>query len=64
MKHTLLIIYILVTSGSLVMLHKSLKTSENNIELLAEVLTIHESTLSDHRGVLLELIDHLQNSYL
>ena len=46
------------------MLHKSLKTSENNIELLAEVLTIHEDILSDHRGVLLELIDHLQNSYL
>lgn len=64
MKHTLLIIYILVTSGSLVMLHKALRASEDNIETLAEVLTIHEDTLSDHRGVLLELINHLKASYL
>lgn len=56
--------YILVTSGSLLMLHKALRVTENNIEILAEVLTIHEDTLSDHRGVLLELIDQLKNSYL
>jgi hypothetical protein len=47
-----------------VLLHKALRASEDNIETLAEVLKAHEDTLSDHRDILLELINHLKASYL
>jgi len=46
------------------MLHKALRASEDNIETLAKVLKAHEDTLSDHRDILLELINHLKASYL
>ena len=64
MKHTLIILYILVTSGGLVLLNNSLKASEENLETLAEVIMHHEAVLNDHREAILIMIDKLNNLYM
>ena len=71
MKHTLLILYILITSGALILLDNSLKettnslkSSEENLETLAEVLMHHEAVLNDHREAILIMIDKLNNLYM
>jgi hypothetical protein len=64
MKHTLLIIYILITSGALILLNNSLKASEENLETLAEVIMHHEAVLNDHREAILIMIDKLNNLYM
>lgn len=64
MKNTLLIIYILITSGALVLLNNSLKSSEENLETLAEVLMHHEAVLNDHREAILIMIEKLNNLYM
>ena len=64
MKNTLLIIYILVTSGALILLNNSLKASEENLETLAEVITHHEAVLKDHREAILIMVDKLNNLYM
>jgi hypothetical protein len=64
MKHTLLILYILVTSGALILLNNSLKASEENLETLAEVITHHEAVLKDHREAILIMVDKLNNLYM
>jgi hypothetical protein len=64
MKHTLLILYILVTSGALILLNNSLKASEENLETLAEVIMHHEAVLNDHREAILIMIDKLNNLYM
>jgi hypothetical protein len=64
MKHTLLILYALITSGALGILNNSLKTSEDNIETLAEVIVHQEAVLNDHREAILIVIDKLNNLYM
>jgi len=64
MKHTILILYILVTSGALVFLNNSLKTSEENLETLAEVIVHQEAVLKDHREAILIMIEKLNNLYM
>ena len=64
MKHTLLILYILVTSGSLVFLNNSLKDTQDNLETLAEVIVHQEAVLKDHREAILIIIDKLNNLYM
>jgi hypothetical protein len=64
MKHTLLIIYILITSGALILLNNSLKASEENLETLAEVIMHHEAVLNDHREAILIMIEKLNNLYM
>lgn len=64
MKNTLLIIYILITSGALVLLNNSLKSSEENLETLAEVIMHHEAVLNDHREAILIMIEKLNNLYM
>jgi hypothetical protein len=64
MKNTLLIIYILITSGALILLNNSLKASEENLETLAEVIMHHEAVLNDHREAILIMIDKLNNLYM
>jgi len=64
MKNTLLIIYILITSGALVLLNNSLKASEENLETLAEVIMHHEAVLNDHREAILIVIEKLNNLYM
>ena len=71
MKHTILILYILVTSLTLVYLGKSLndtrstlKASEENLETLAEVTMHHEAVLKDHREAILIVIEKLNNLYM
>jgi hypothetical protein len=64
MKNTLLIIYILITSGALILLNNSLKASEENLETLAEVIMHHEAVLNDHREAILIMIEKLNNLYM
>jgi len=64
MKHTLLILYVLITSGTLIFLNNSLKTSEDNLETLAEVIVHQEAVLKDHREAILIVIDKLDNLYM
>ena len=64
MKHTLLILYILVTSGALILLNNSLKASEENLETLAEVIMHHEAVLNDHREAILIMVKKLNNLYM
>ena len=64
MKNTLLIIYILITSGALVLLNNSLKASEENLETLAEVIMHYEAVLNDHREAILIMIEKLNKLYM
>jgi hypothetical protein len=71
MKHTLIILYILITSGALILLNNSLKetnnalkSSEKNLETLSEVIMHHEAVLNDHRGAILIMIEKLNNLYM
>jgi hypothetical protein len=64
MKHALLILYILITSGALILLNNSLKASEENLETLAEVIMHHEAVLNDHREAILIMIEKLNNLYM
>ena len=64
MKHTLLILYVLITSGALVFLNNSLKASEDNLETLAEVIVHQEAVLKDHRDAILIVIEKLNNLYM
>ena len=71
MKHTLLILYILVTSGALGFLNKSLndtrstlKDTQDDLETLAEVIVHQEAVLKDHREAILIVIDKLNNLYM
>ena len=71
MTRAILILYILVTSITLVYLGKSLsdtrstlKASEDNLETLAEVIMHHEAVLKDHREAILIVIDKLDNLYM
>jgi len=71
MKHTLLILYVLITSGTLGILNKSLndtrstlKDTQDNLETLAEVIVHQEAVLKDHREAILIVIDKLNNLYM
>ena len=45
-------------------LNNSLKTSEENLETLAEVIVHQEAVLKDHREAILIMIEKLNNLYM
>jgi hypothetical protein len=60
----ILILYIAASALVLGFLSHDLKRAESNIEILAEVLKHHEDSLSDHRTVILGLLDKRKNSFM
>ena len=64
MKHTLLILYILITSGALILLNKSLKETQDTLKTSFEILKHHNDVLNDHREAILIMIDKLNNLYM
>jgi len=64
MKHTILLLYICLSSASIIYLNNSLKTSQGHIELIVKALKNHEDALTDHRDVIVDLIDHSEGNFL
>jgi predicted transcriptional regulator len=64
MKHTLLILYILITSGSLILLNKSLKETQDTLKTSFEILKHHNDVLKDHREAILIVIEKLNKLYM
>lgn len=64
MKHTILLLYICLSTAAIIYLNSSLKTSQENIEILAKVLKNHEDALVSHRGVIIDLVDHIEGNFL
>ena len=64
MKHTILLLYICLSGAALIYLNNSLKTSQGHIELIAKVLKNHEAALTDHRDVIVDIVDHIEGNFL
>jgi len=60
----IILLYIAASAIALGFLNHDLKRAESNIEILAEVLKHHEDSLSDHRTVILGLLDKRKNSFM
>ena len=60
----IIISYIAASALALVFLSHDLNRAESNIEILAKVLKNHEDSLSDHRTVILGLLDKRNNSFM
>jgi len=52
------------SSVALWLLNDSLRKSQEHINILAEVLEIHEEALQDHRKALLFIIEELKGKYI
>lgn len=52
------------SSVALWLLNDSLRKSQEHINILAEVLEIHEEALQDHRKALLLIIEELKGKYI
>jgi len=55
MKHTLLILYILITSGALVLLNNSLKETQEALKASFEILEHHNDVINDHREAIINV---------
>ena len=55
----IIITYIIGSALALCLLNQAIKKTQDNVEILAEVLVHHADILEDHRGVLLQMIDDL-----
>ena len=66
MKHTILLLYIYICLSlvALVYLNDSLKKSQGHIEILVKVLKNHEDALTDHRDVIVDIVDHVEGNFL
>jgi hypothetical protein len=60
----IIILYIAASALALGFLSHDLKRAESNIEILAKVLKNHQDSLSDHRTVILGLLDKRKNSFM
>jgi hypothetical protein len=60
----IIILYIIASAIALGFLSHDLNRAESNIEILAEVIKNHEDSLSDHRTVILGLLDKRKNSFM
>ena len=54
----------ILSGASIIYLNNSLKTSQEHIELIAKVLKNHEDALTDHRGAIIDLVDHIEGNFL
>ena len=63
MKNTILIIYVLVSSGAILLLDSSLKEAQGNIETIAEVLRHHGSALEGHRSAITIILESIRGLY-
>jgi len=63
MKNTILIIYVLVSSGAILLLDSSLKEAQGNIETIAEVLQHHGSALEGHRSAITIILESIRGLY-
>jgi hypothetical protein len=64
MKHTIIVTFMVASSVALWLLNDSLRKSQEHINILAEVLEIHEEALQDHRKALLFIIEELKGKYI
>jgi len=64
MKHTLMLLYICLSTAALIYLNDSLKTSQGHIDILVKVLKNHEEALTDHRAVIIDLMEHTEGNFL
>jgi hypothetical protein len=64
MKHTIIVTFMVASSVALWLLNDSLRKSQEHINILAEVLEIHEEALQDHRKALLLIIEELKGKYI
>jgi preprotein translocase subunit SecY len=63
MKNTILIIYVLVSSGAILLLDSSLREAQGNIETIAEVLQRHGSALEGHRSAITIILESIRGLY-
>ena len=63
MKNTLLIIYIVVSSGSIWLLNDSLREAEENIDTIGEILQRHQSTLGLHESAFKIILESIRGLY-
>ena len=63
MKNTILIIYVLVSSGAILLLDNSLRETQGNMEILAEVLQHHGSALEGHRSAITIILESIRGLY-
>jgi len=64
MKHTLILLYMCLSTAALIYLNDSLKKSQGHIEILVKVLKNHEEALTDHRVVIIDLMEHTEGNFL
>ena len=62
MKHTILILYILVTSVTLVYLGKSLNDTRSTLKTSLEILKHHNDVLKDHREAIINVHEFLKGN--
>ena len=62
MKHTILILYILVTSITLVYLGKSLNDTQSTLKTSFEILQHHNDVLKDHRDAIINVHEFLKGN--
>ena len=60
----IIILYIIASAIALGFLSHDLNRAESNIEILAKVIKNHEDSISDHRTVILGLLDKRNNSFM
>jgi len=63
MKNTLLIIYIVVSSGSIWLLNDSLREAEGNIETIGKILQHHQSSLDFHESAFKIILESIRGLY-
>jgi len=64
MKPTLIVAFMVASSVSLWLLNGSIRKSQEHIQILTEVLEIHEEALQEHRKALLLIIEELKGKYI
>tara|TARA_B110001452_G_scaffold265570_1_gene270483 strand:- start:1667 stop:1861 length:195 start_codon:yes stop_codon:yes gene_type:complete len=64
MKNTILIIYVLVSSGAILLLDSSLRETQGNIETIAEVLQNYGSALEGHGSAITIILESIRGLYI
>ena len=63
MKNTLLIIYMVVSSGSILILNNSLREVEGNVEIIVKVVEDHQSALEFHESAFRIILKSIRGLY-